>query len=71
MTPYAVDFYFPRLVNGGPAIKPTQKQFSFQFQAPSYVDANHATVITKLVTINFDLTKMLVDGKPELLTVAN
>ena len=64
MTPNAVDFYFPRLLNGAPAIKPTQKQFSFQFQAPSFVDANHATIITKLVTINFDLTKMLVEGKP-------
>jgi hypothetical protein len=64
MTPYAVDFYFPRLINGVPAIKPTHKQFSFQFQAQSYVDANHVTVITKQLTINFDLTKMLVDGKP-------
>ena len=64
MTPNAVDFYFPRLINGAPAIKPTQKQFSFQFQAPSWVDANHVTAITKQLTINFDLTKMLVDGKP-------
>jgi hypothetical protein len=64
MTPNAVDFYFPRLKDGAPSIKPAQKQFSFQFQAPSYVDANHMTVITKLVTINFDLTEMLVDGKP-------
>jgi hypothetical protein len=64
ITAYAVDFYFPRLKDGGPAIKPAQKQFSFQFQAPSYVDANHVTIITKQITINFDLTKMLVDGKP-------
>jgi hypothetical protein len=64
MTPYAVDFYFPRLVNGASAIKPAHKQLSFQFQPPSYVNANGVNVIPKSVTINFDLTKMLMDGKP-------
>jgi hypothetical protein len=63
MTPYAVDFYFPRLVNGAPAIKPTQKQFSFQFQTPQYIDTKGVDVMPNRVAINFDLTKMMVDGK--------
>ena len=64
MTPYAVDFYFPRLTaNGAPAIKPTQKQFSFQFQIPQLQAAQDAFIRPQRVTINFDLTKMLVDGK--------
>lgn len=62
MTPYAVDFYFPRLKDGAPAIKPTQKQFSFQFQAPQSSSAKG--IYSQRVTINFDLTKMLVEGKP-------
>jgi hypothetical protein len=64
MTPNAVDFYFPRLINGAPAIKPTQKQFSFQFQIPQLQAAQEAFIRPQRVTINFDLTKMLVNGKP-------
>src|ERR1019366_9852702 len=56
MTPYAVDFYFPRLKDGAPAIKPTQKQFSFQFQVPQNPYAQG--VNTQRLTISFDLTKM-------------
>lgn len=63
MTPYAVDLYFPRLANGAPAIKPTQKQFSFQFQTPQYIDTKGVNVMPKRVIINFDLMKMVVDGK--------
>jgi hypothetical protein len=64
MTPNAVDFYFPRLINGAPAIKPTQKQFSFQFQFPQLQAAQESFIRAQRVTINFDLTKMLVDCKP-------
>ncbi len=64
MTPYTVDFYFPRLTNGAPAIKPTQKQFSFQFQIPQLQAAQESFIRPQRVTINFDLTKMVVDGKP-------
>jgi hypothetical protein len=63
MTPYVVDLYFPRLVNGAPAINSAQKQFSFQFQTPQYLDTKGVNVMPKRVRINFDLTKMLVDGK--------
>jgi hypothetical protein len=64
MTPYAIDLYFPRVTNGAPAIKDAQKQFSLQFQTPQYLDTKGVNVMPRRVTINFDLTKMLVDGKP-------
>jgi hypothetical protein len=65
MFPYVVDFYFPRLTaNGALAIKLTQKQFSFQFQIPQLQAAQESFIRPQRVTISFDLTKMLVDGKP-------
>jgi hypothetical protein len=64
MTPNAVDFYFPRLINGAPAIKPTQKQFSFQFQIPQLQATQESFIRPQRITINFDLTKMLVGGRP-------
>jgi hypothetical protein len=63
ITPYAVDLYFPRLANGAPAIKSPQKQFTFQFQTPQYIDTKGVNVMPKRVTINFDLTKMMVEGQ--------
>jgi hypothetical protein len=63
MTPDAIDLYFPRLINGAPAVKDGHKQFSFQFQTPQYLDTKGVNVMPRRVTINFDLSKMLVEGK--------
>jgi len=58
MTSNAVDFYFPRLLNGAPAIKPAQKQFAFQFQVPPNIDATGADATPKRVTINFEAASL-------------
>ncbi len=48
------DAIFPRVVNGVPVIQDGQKRFSIQFQSPS----------NEPVKVEFDLSKMLVNGKP-------
>jgi hypothetical protein len=48
------DAIFPRTVNGVPVVQDGQKRFSIQFQGPS----------SQPVRVDFDLSKMLVNGKP-------
>jgi hypothetical protein len=48
------DAIFPRVVNGVPVVQDGQKRFSIQFQSPS----------NQVVRVEFDLSKMLVNGKP-------
>lgn len=64
MTPYAIDLYFPRVADGVPSIKAGQKQFSIHFLTPQYTDTKGVNVLPRRAVVNFDLTKMLVDGKP-------
>jgi hypothetical protein len=48
------DITFPRAVEGAPVIKGGQKRFAIQFQNPA----------NQPVRVEFDLSKMLVNGKP-------
>jgi hypothetical protein len=48
------DIVFPRAVNDGPVIRDGQKHFSVQFRNPS----------KQTVEVQFDLSRMLVNGKP-------
>jgi hypothetical protein len=62
--PYAFDLIFPRMKDGAPLIKEGQKQFSVQFQSPpvNYFEGMH--IASRRVRIDYDLSKMLVNGKP-------
>jgi hypothetical protein len=53
---------FPRLTNGVPTIKDGQKHFAVQFQSPSV--GGPPVLPSRHVHVEFDLSKMLVDGKP-------
>jgi hypothetical protein len=61
--PYTIDFLFPRAIAGTPAIREGQKKFSVQFQSPQLPDVNGLSVPNQVVVCNFDLSKMVVNGK--------
>jgi len=62
---YSFDLVFPRIVNGLPAIKAGQKRAAVQFMSPELVGAYGGVNIPKeRVRVEFDLTKMAIDGKP-------
>jgi hypothetical protein len=67
------DATFPRLNEGVPAFKGGQKYFSIEFQSPQVLAVDSLNVPiqpaqvmtpTQSVKVKFDLTKMLVNGKP-------
>jgi hypothetical protein len=55
---------FPRITNGVPTIKDGQKHFAVQFQSPSIGGMGEKVIPGRRVHSEFDLAKMLVDGKP-------
>jgi hypothetical protein len=54
-----LDVSFPRVVAGAPAIKLGQKSFSIEFESPPV-----SVTPAQSVKVKFDLSKMLVNGKP-------
>jgi hypothetical protein len=58
------DAIFPRLVSGVPTIKAGQRRFSIQFESPLLHVFNYQDIPAEAVKVHFDLTKMLVNGKP-------
>ena len=61
---YAFDLILPRTQDGLLLIKDGQKHFSVQFQSPQVTNPNQSiTVPPRLIGVEFDLTKMIVDGK--------
>ena len=64
-SPYSFDLVFPRVVNGVPVIHDAQKHLAIQFMSPELIGAYGGTNIPReRVRVEFDLSKMLVDGKP-------
>jgi hypothetical protein len=61
---FSFDLVFPRMNNGSPAIKEAQKYFSIQFQSPQHTGRNGSNIVSERVTFKFDLSKMVVNGKP-------
>ncbi len=60
----AFDLIFPRTKDGLPVIKDRQKRFSIQFQSPQFLNSSTGiTIPNKRIDLQFDLSKMIVDGK--------
>ena len=57
------DAIFPRLAGGVPAIKDRQKHFAIQFQSPGVSVSKLVAVASQQVKVEFDLSKMVIDGK--------
>jgi hypothetical protein len=63
--PYSFDLVFPKSVNGAPAIKDGEKRVAVQFMSPELIGAYGGMNIPReRVRVEFDLSKMSVDGKP-------
>jgi hypothetical protein len=66
---YTFDVIFPRMKNGVPLIKDVERHLSFQFQSPlltgvAVVGNTDPTVAGRRIGVEFDVTKMVVEGKP-------
>jgi hypothetical protein len=63
-SPYSFDLVFPRVVNGVPVVKDGRKRIAVQFMSPELIGAYGGVNIPKeRVRVEFDLTKMMLDGK--------
>jgi hypothetical protein len=60
---HVFDLIFPRMKDGVPFIKDGQKQFSVQFQSPQILYFRDIHISPRRVKVDFDLSKMIVDGK--------
>jgi hypothetical protein len=60
---YEFDLVFPRVKDGAPVIKDGTKTFNIQFLTPTN-NFTPTAIPQFIVLVEFDISKMLVDGKP-------
>jgi hypothetical protein len=61
---YSFDAIFPRIVGGAPTIKDGQRRFAIRFQSPLFLVFGGVNMPAQSVKVQFNLSKMLVNGKP-------